>query len=127
MPSWAVRRIYALIKNYICTFYLFSTGYFIKEIKHMFSVFSFNFRNTCGRLWKLVITVETFALLVRFPTEISRFSKLPLVFSKNLVVYYCKYCNLIGYATRYLFVNRYRVAVSNATRPSSLQKNNLKK
>ena len=26
-------------------------------------------------------------------------------------------CNLIGYATRCLFVNRYRVAASNATRP----------
>ena len=46
------------------------------------------------------------------------------VFSKNLVVYYCKCCNLIGYATRYLFVNRYRVAASNATRPSFSQKNN---
>ena len=34
-------------------------------------------------------------------------------FSKNLVVYYCtKCCNLIGCATRYLFVNRYRVAAS---------------
>ena len=37
------------------------------------------------------------------------FSVLPLSFSKNLVVYYCKCCNLIGYATLYLFVNRYRV------------------
>ena len=45
-------------------------------------------------------------------------------FSKNLLVYYCKCCNLIGYATRYLFVNRYRVAASNATRPSFSQKNN---
>ena len=35
--------------------------------------------------------------------------------SKNLHVYYCKCCNLIDYATRYLFVNRYRVAASNAT------------
>ena len=26
---------------------------------------------------------------------------------KNLLVYYCKCCNLIGYATRYLFVHRY--------------------
>ena len=25
--------------------------------------------------------------------------------SKNLVVYYCKCCNLIGYATCYLFIN----------------------
>ena len=32
-----------------------------------------------------------------------------IIFSKNLLVYYCKCCNLIGYATRYLFVNRYRV------------------
>ena len=45
-------------------------------------------------------------------------------FSKNVLVYYCKYCNLIGYATRYLFVNRYRVAASNATRPRFSQKNN---
>ena len=43
-------------------------------------------------------------------------------FSKNLLVYYCKCCNLIGYATRYLFVNRYRVAASNTTRPSFSQK-----
>ena len=30
------------------------------------------------------------------------------IFSKNenVLVYYCKCCNLIGYATRYLFVNR---------------------
>ena len=40
------------------------------------------------------------------------------IFSKNLVVYYCKCCNLIGYTTSYLFVNRYQVAASNATRPS---------
>ena len=26
------------------------------------------------------------------------------ILSKNLVVYYCKCCNLIGYATRYVFV-----------------------
>ena len=25
--------------------------------------------------------------------------------SKNVLVYYCKCCILIGYATRYLFVN----------------------
>ena len=46
------------------------------------------------------------------------------IFSKNIVVYYCKCCNLIGYGTRYLFVNRYGVAASNATRPSFSQKNN---
>ena len=28
---------------------------------------------------------------------------------KNILVHYCKWCNLIGYATRYLFVDRYRV------------------
>ena len=34
-----------------------------------------------------------------------------LLFSKNLVVHVCyyKWLILIGYATRYLFVNRYRV------------------
>ena len=41
------------------------------------------------------------------------------------LVYYCKCCNLIGYATRYLFVNRYRVVVSNATRPSFSQKTTM--
>ena len=41
--------------------------------------------------------------------------------SKSLLAYYYKCCNLIGYATRYLFVNRYRVAASNATRPSFSQ------
>ena len=35
------------------------------------------------------------------------------IFSKNLLVYYCKCCILIGYATRYLFVDS-RVAASNA-------------
>ena len=35
--------------------------------------------------------------------------------SENLVVYYCRCCNVICYATRYLFVNtRYPVAASNA-------------
>ena len=38
-------------------------------------------------------------------------------------LYYCKYCNLIDYVTRYLFVNRYRVAAINATRPYFSQKN----
>ena len=38
--------------------------------------------------------------------------------SKILVVYYCKCFSLIGYATRYVFVDRYRVAASNATRQS---------
>ena len=42
------------------------------------------------------------------------YSSLPyaliILFSKNLLVYYYKCCNLIGYANRYLFVNRYRVA-----------------
>ena len=32
------------------------------------------------------------------------------IFSRNLVEYYCKCCNLIDYATRYLFVDKYRVA-----------------
>ena len=36
------------------------------------------------------------------------------IISKNFLVYYCKCCNLIGYATRYLFVNGYRVVASNA-------------
>ena len=48
------------------------------------------------------------------------------IISKNLLVYYCKCCNLIGYATRYLFVNRYPVATSNATRPSFSQKYNAR-
>ena len=41
-----------------------------------------------------------------------------------LAVNYYKCYNLIGYATRYLLVIRYRVAASNATRPSFSQKNN---
>ena len=40
------------------------------------------------------------------------------IYSKNLLVYYFKYYTTIGYATRYLFVNRYRVAANNATTPS---------
>ena len=45
------------------------------------------------------------------------FSRSIYIFSKNLLIHYSKYCNLIGYATRYLFVNRYWVAASNATKP----------
>ena len=45
-----------------------------------------------------------------------------LLISKNLVIYHCKCCNLIGYATRNLFVNRYRVVVTNVTRLSFSQK-----
>ena len=66
---------------------------------------------------------QFFFLLPCIPTAISSSPKLPLVhvsmetrgkcflflISKNLLVYYCKWCNLIGYTTRYLFVNRYRV------------------
>ena len=53
---------------------------------------------------------------LKFPHNLS-------TFSKNLVVYYCKWCTPIGYTTRYLFVNGYRVAASNATRSSfSLKK-----
>ena len=44
------------------------------------------------------------------------------IFSKNLLVYYCKCYNMIGCGTRYLFVNRYRIAASNSTRPSFSQK-----
>ena len=40
------------------------------------------------------------------------------ILSKNVLVNY----NLIDYATRYLFVNRYRVAASNARRSSFSQK-----
>ena len=41
-----------------------------------------------------------------------------------ILVCYCKCCNLIGYATRCLFVNIYPIAASNATRPSFSQENN---
>ena len=44
--------------------------------------------------------------------------------SKNILVYYCKCYNLIGYSTRYLFVNIYRVAVSNAKGRVFRRKNN---
>ena len=40
------------------------------------------------------------------------FSKNLLVYYFNYCIYYFNYCTLIGYATRYLFVNRYRVAAS---------------
>ena len=46
------------------------------------------------------------------------------LFSKNLVEYYCKCCNVICYGTHYLFVNRYQVAACNVTRQSFTQKNN---
>ena len=47
-----------------------------------------------------------------------------LCITKNLLVYCCKCCNLIVCAARYLFVNRYRVTASNATRPNFSQKSN---
>ena len=51
-------------------------------------------------------------LPVIFLRSLSEQQKLnPFSFSKNIVVYFCK-CNLIGYATCYLFVNTYRVAAS---------------
>ena len=40
------------------------------------------------------------------------------IFSKNFLVYFCKCCNLIGYATRYIFVDRYPGAARNATTSS---------
>ena len=61
-------------------FYLFSTGYFIKEIENIFPVFP------CESLRELEIVIETFALLqVQIPTAISRSSigsKLPLSFAE---------------------------------------------
>ena len=36
-----------------------------------------------------------------------RYTMYLYVFSKNVLVYYCKCCNLIGYATRYLFNNQF--------------------
>ena len=47
-----------------------------------------------------------------------------IIISKQLHVHYCKCCNLIGYGTRYLFVNTYWVAASNTTRPSFSRKGN---
>ena len=43
---------------------------------------------------------------------------------ENVLVYYCKCCNFIAYATRYIFVNRYQVAASNVTCSSFSQKQN---
>ena len=48
-----------------------------------------------------------------------------IAISKNLLVYYCNCCNLISYATRNLFVNTYRVGVSNATWTSFRKKTML--
>ena len=44
--------------------------------------------------------------------------------NKNLLIYmcYCKSCNLIGYNTHYLFINRYRVATINVTRQKEFSK-----
>ena len=65
------------------------------------------------------IEIRWYALSSKTKSFIRRVTNYLLYYSKNLyVVYYCKCCNLIGYATRYLFVNRYRVAVSETTRPS---------
>ena len=65
-------------------------------------------------------------MIYRFNIEKNRISreKDVMIFSKNLHVYYCKWCNLNGYATRYLFVNRYRVTASNATRTSFSEEKN---
>ena len=54
-----------------------------------------------------------------------------IVISKNLVEFYFKCCILIGYATRYLFVDRWRVAKQSCSSPlpesniSSQNANNL--
>ena len=53
-------------------------------------------------------------------TEFKRMELRLCVFSKNLLIYYCKCCNVIGYATRYLFVNRYLEAASNAIESVSI-------
>ena len=64
--SRTVWRIYALIKKAISKF-LFSMGYFIKEIENIFSRVPIRYRNTCASLRELKIAF-------------SRSPKLPLVF-----------------------------------------------
>ena len=88
----------------------------------------------CRQTQDLVVSKETFAesrnswRASRRLTEKKQQSEIIFrevyIFSKNLLVHYSKYCNLIGHATRYLFVNIYWVAVSNAARPSFSQKDN---
>ena len=74
-----------------------------------FPCFPYSYRNTAFNQSKLTFSKCYFIIQ----------------FSKNVLVYYCKCCNLIGYATGYLFVNRYRVAAtSNTTRPSFSEKSN---
>ena len=75
----------------------------------------------------ITMLVEFDISVQNYRTVLARATVLNLMhISKNLLVYYCKCCNLIGYTTsRYLFINRYRVAVSTcATRPSFSGGNN---
>ena len=53
-PSLTVWRIYALIKKAISTF-LFSAGYFIKEMENIFFRVLIRYRNTLGSLGELEI------------------------------------------------------------------------
>ena len=50
------------------------------------------------------------------------FSGILLAVSKNILAYYCKRYNLIGYVRYSLPIRRYRVAASNATKSSVSQK-----
>ena len=53
---------------------------------------------------KLIIIIIIIANSVKLGVATKSTSHIIYIFSKNLVVYYCKCCNLIGYATRYVFV-----------------------
>ena len=58
--------------------------------------------------YELVTAVDILSMMPKnFYENMVRYSKGLLVY-----YYYCNWCNLNGYATRYLFVNRYRVAAS---------------
>ena len=53
---------------------------------------------------KLIIIIIIIANSVKLGVATKSISHIIYTLSKNLVVYYCKCCNLIGYATRYVFV-----------------------
>ena len=61
-------------------------------------------KNTISNISDFVYTIYTCCFHAKYLLHYS-IQQLLYCINKNLLVYYCKCCNLIGYAIRYLFVN----------------------
>ena len=123
LVQYEVRKIIQLhiyLYNYIFTYTICGKKKQTVKTSHLIFYFPSNlFQSSFFGLkikkqkhWKM--TLERDMVCMQLDSDDSAILQMTIK-TLNLLVYYSKCCNLIGYATRYLFVNRYRVATSKAS------------